>query len=249
MAFLFSPAATHLPSKFWSKLSPSILTSDYCSSIAQLWQKAKLYNMPPKHTKQKKSQQTPTPIDLPTEPPQPQPQTPHRRPGTRANPASPLASPMRQGKRVPKKKIKFENQLKQQTLQAKTTRLTKIKAETVKRIKAEIAITVKLINKKTTNATKTSKIAKIVKSAQSATSAKEFSSRFFSFNLWQACTRVKKCQNHRCYSTRYSTIESLLDVNVREYFSSQMHVINFALYDFCVITIKFLISARHFTLS
>ena len=57
----------------------------------------------------------------------------------------------------------------------------------------------------------------------------------------------ERCQDHKCYSTRYSTIESLLDANVREYFSSQMHVINSALYDSRVTTIKFLISTRHLT--
>ena len=58
-----------------------------------------------------------------------------------------------------------------------------------------------------------------------------------------------KCQNHKCYSTRYSTIESLLDANVRGYFGSQMHVITSALYDSRVATIQSLISARHFTSS
>ena len=58
---------------------------------------------------------------------------------------------------------------------------------------------------------------------------------------------MKKCQNHKCYSTRYSTIESLLDVNVREYFSSQLHVISSALYDSRVVTIQSLTSTRHLT--
>ena len=58
----------------------------------------------------------------------------------------------------------------------------------------------------------------------------------------------ERCQNHKCYSTRYSTIESLLDVNVRGYFSSQMHVINSALYDSRVTTIKSLTSTRHLTI-
>ena len=32
--------------------------------------------------------------------------------------------------------------------------------------------------------------------------------------MWRACRRMRKWQNHKCYSTRYLTIESLFDVNV-----------------------------------
>ena len=120
--------------------------------------------MPPKQQKSQKA------LEQPSSKPSIEPQAPHRRPRTRSTPASPLASPMKD-KRVSKKKVKFEDQLKQATIQAKATKktqakatkLAKAEAAAAKRNKAEAAKTTKLAKKEATSAAKASKTAKTVK--------------------------------------------------------------------------------------
>ena len=156
--------------------------------------------MPPKQQKSQKA------LEQPSSRPSTEPQALHRRPRTRSTFASSLASSMKD-KRVSKKKVKFENQLEQATIQteatkkaqAKATKLAKVEATVVKRNKVEIAKAIKLVKKEATSATKASKIAKIVK-------IKEFNSRLASPNsirlIWSSFDVQRRVIMNQAYRHR-----------------------------------------------